>query len=457
MRSVQFVHGATAFVVVAAAASLVQAAPFTPGNLVVTRSVGGTVDTAGGPGSVGAVTAPNSLQGGGVACTIFVDEYTPTGTLVQSIQMPNVRRNTSTDGAGNYALTGNGTQNNEGAITLSQDGQYFVLAGYNSTALKDNLQPGYVNVGSSTSLAVERVIGRIDMSGNVNTTTALTDVSSGQPLRSAYSTNGTDFWIGGSSGGNVTINSVVVPTQGVHYAALGASTSTQLTAGNTNQRILNGFNGQLYMSVNASTVGTRGVSSIGSGFPTALPSPPTLLVPAQLPGFSDTDIPNPSNLKADDYWFKDATTLYIADQRVAATGNDAASNGGIQKWVFDDSDNDTILEWEFKYNIALGATDGPANPGLVGAHGLAGMTNNLGQAVLFATTFDNTGANRTRLVTVTDLGGAFGAVTNIATAPDQAGGFATAFRGVEIVPVPEPTSLAAFGCLGVLAVRRWRR
>lgn len=456
MRSIQVIQGATAFVVVAAA-SLLQAAPFTPGNLVVTRSVGGTVDTSGGPGSIGAITTPNSLQGGGVACTIFVEEYKTDGTFVQSIQMPNVRRDTLIDGAGQYAMTGNGTQNNEGAITLSANGQYFILAGYNSTALINNLAPGYVNVGSSLSTAVERVVGRIDMNGNVNTTTALIDVSSGQPLRTAYSTDGNNLWIGGASGGTVTINSVSVPTQGVHFATLGSSTSTQLTAGNTNQRILNGFNGQLYMSYNSSTAGVRGVNSIGSGFPTALPSPPTLLVPSQQPGFSDTDIPTPSNLKADDYWFADANTLYIADQRNGASGNDAAANGGIQKWVFDDSDSDSIMEWEFKYNVALGGTDGPANPGtLVGAHGLTGGLNALGQVVLYATTFDGSGANRNRLVSVTDLGGSFSAVNNLVLAPDN-GGFATAFRGVEIVPVPEPASVAAIGCISLLVMRRWKR
>ena len=60
-------------------------------------------------------------------------------------------------------------------------------------------------------------------------------------------------------------------------------------------------------------------------------------------------------MRADDYWFFDANTLYIADQRTDA-------NGGIQKWVFDDTDNDTILEWEFKYSVAMGLSSGPTIP-----------------------------------------------------------------------------------------------
>src|SRR5262245_50550502 len=82
------------------------AAPFTPGNIVVTRAVGGEVDISGGGGSVGAIT-PGALTGSGVAASVFLDEYTPSGTFIQSIQLPNVRNT----GAGNRALTFSGTQN----------------------------------------------------------------------------------------------------------------------------------------------------------------------------------------------------------------------------------------------------------------------------------------------------------------------------------------------------------
>ena len=441
MRSTKLLHAAAAFVVAGLAVTHdSQAAPFTPGNLLLTRAVGGTgtYDT-----NTGSMTTPTALAGSGVAATVVLDEYTPAGVFVQSIPMPNVKVPIGNP-AGNRALTFSGTQNNDGAITVSGNNQYFVFAGYNQTAGA----PGGAladGTNASPSTMVERVIGLVDFNGNINTTTALQDAASNQPIRSAYSTNGTDLWVGGSSGGNVTLNAVTYSSGGVRYTTLGSTTSTQLTAGNTNQRILNNFNNQLYMSSNASTQALRGINKIGTGFPTT--GGPTVPI-VQEPGFADTDSPNPALMRADDYWFFDANTLYIADQRTDA-------NGGVQKWVFDDSDNDTILEWEFKYHVAMGNSDGPANPAnLVGAHGLAGTTDFLGRPVLYATTFDGSGANRTRLVKVTDLGGSFSSVQTLAIAPDN-GGFATAFRGVEIIP--EPASLAALGMVGLLATRRQRR
>src|SRR5262245_19460535 len=103
------------------------AAPFTPGNLVVTRAVGGAADPLAPEGTFSAPTAPVALEGNGVAATLWIEEYTPAGGFVQSFAMPNVKRTT---GTGNYALTLSGTQNGEGQISLSDNGQYFMVTGY---------------------------------------------------------------------------------------------------------------------------------------------------------------------------------------------------------------------------------------------------------------------------------------------------------------------------------------
>jgi hypothetical protein len=234
----------------------------------------------------------------------------------------------------------------------------------------------------------------------------------------------------------------------VHYATAGATLSTQVaTFSSTNHRVLNGFNGQLYLSNNSTTVGIRGVNTVGTGFPTTVGQ-----AIAQLAGFSDTDTPTPALMVADDYWFKDATTLYIADGRTDGI------NGGVQKWVFDDSDGDTILEWEHKYTATLGNSIGtPAN--FVGGHGLAGTLNELGQAVLYATTFDSAGAGANKLVRLIDDGtslGFAGSVTTLAQSPLN-GTFATAFRGVEFIPIPEPAAATALGLATIALLRRRRQ
>src|SRR5262249_57285590 len=84
------------------------AAGFSPGNLVVARV--GTGDAA----------LSNA------ATAVFLDEYTPTGTLVQSVPMP-----TATNGA-NRRLTVSGTATSEGALALSMDGRYLSLGGYDA-------------------------------------------------------------------------------------------------------------------------------------------------------------------------------------------------------------------------------------------------------------------------------------------------------------------------------------
>jgi hypothetical protein len=450
-RSRWFQYAASAAIATAACASSHAAVvPFTPGNIVVTRAVGGAVDTSGGGGSVGAITTANSLQGSGVAASVFIDEYTPAGVFVQSVPLPNVR---NTSGSGNRALTFSGTQNTEGAITLSGDGKYFVVAGYNATAVFNNnltTSPDFLGTNGNTSTAMERVVGLIDMNGNVNTTTALTDVSSGQAFRSAYSSNGTDIWASGGSGGAVTIGGNSVITNGIHYATVGSTTSTQLVAGVTNHRVLNydPFRNALVVSNNSATVGVRGPNQMSGGLATT--GPQTL---TQLNGFQAVTAPTPASENSDDFWFKDANTLYIADQR------NNGVDGGVQKWLFTDTDADTTPDtWVFQYNVTLGAQAGPATGANVGGHGLAGNIDpNTGDAILYVTSFDGSGSNRNTVFRLDDTGSASGftaSLTALVTAPDNST-FATAFRGVEIVPmVPEPASLGAIGIAVVGLLRK---
>src|ERR1051325_7341532 len=80
------------------------ASGFTPGNLVIYRL---------GDGSA----APNAN-----ATVVFLDEYTPSGTLLQSIAMPPV-----VDGS-QKRLAASGTATSEGLLTLSADGHYLIAA-----------------------------------------------------------------------------------------------------------------------------------------------------------------------------------------------------------------------------------------------------------------------------------------------------------------------------------------
>jgi hypothetical protein len=82
------------------------AAAFTPGNIAVYRV---------GDGAAALVNTGNA---------VFIDEYTPSGTLVQSIALP-----TALTGA-NQPFVASGTATSEGLLTRSQDGNYLLAPGY---------------------------------------------------------------------------------------------------------------------------------------------------------------------------------------------------------------------------------------------------------------------------------------------------------------------------------------
>ncbi len=329
---------------------------FTPGNLVVYRVDGG-----------GAALSS-------VGTAVFLDEYTTAAgqtAPVQSIAMP-----TAVSGS-NKRLVAAGSSTSEGLMTRSVDGNYLVLAGYDADV-------GTAAVAATTSAATNRVIGRIDKNGAIDTTTALTDAISGGNPRGATSTNGTDLWLSGTSSGG-----------GIRYATLGATTSTSLTTSPTNFRATNIFSGQLYTT--SASGAFQGVSTVGTGTPTTSGQTTTIL-----PGFPTASGPSPYQ-----FVFFNSTIIYVCDDRAVASG------GGIQKWTFSSG------TWTLVNTLNNGLT--------AGCHGLTFTTNGSGQAVLYATTADAL----TKLVSVTDDGTASpgAAFTTLATAAAN-----TAFRSVAFAP-----------------------
>ena len=424
---------AAAVLAASAIAETAHATAFTPGDLVVSRAVGGVVDltTSPAPGSVAPITSAAFL-GNGVAATVELDEYTPSGTLVQSITLPNVAQ-TNTAAGSTYALTLSGPQTQEGTIELSGDGRYFSLAGYNQTAGQTNLINAN-GTNAAPAASVQRVVGIIAMDGSVNTTTGLTDVANAVSVRSAWTSDGTNIWVEGAAKNATQLS-------GIHYTTVGSTTSTIITAvdssGGTN--IVNGFNFGSGLQLVASSLKTttaaagsaffRGVATVGDatlgpgmGLPTAAS---TTLDPAQLPGFDSTNTP-PAGEVADGFWFKDANTLYVADNRNStSSGSGNAQFGGVQKWT------NVSGVWTFQYNVTLG--NGTAGT-LVGAHGLSGSVDAQGNVDLYATTFDPGPFNTNQLYSIVDpvtpnTTPSFDTPTLLATSATN-----SAFRGVAVVP-----------------------
>ena len=343
----------------------VHAAAFTPGNVVIYRvgnGVGSLVNT-GNP--------------------VFLDEYTSTGSLVQSIPLP------TTASGGNFPLIASGTASSEGLITLSTDLQKLLLTGYGSTI------PCSVSCSATTATTIPRVVAVVSSNGSINSTTALTDFASISNPRSAVSLNGTSIWVAGGTGGP-------------RFAILGATTSTQISTSPSNLRQLHIFANQLYTS---SASGAIRLARIGTGLPTTTGQTIT-----SLPGFP-TSGGGPYG-----FAFADLTssvagvdTLYVADETSLALTKYSLVGGN----------------WVSKGTIGT-ATDA--------YRGLTALRSG-SSVLLYATRRGGTGATGggelVRLVDNSGYNGAFtGTPTLLATAATN-----TAFRGVAFAPGTGPTAL----------------
>ena len=142
------------------------------------------------------------------------------------------------------------------------------------------------------------MVGRIDASGNVDTTTGLTDAADLNTPRSATSTNGTDLWFTGAAGG-------------IHFATLGGTTSTQLSTTLTNLRQANIFGGQLFVTTSSGTALRLG--TVGTGTPTT--SGQAIV---SLPGFPTSGSPY-------GYFFADLDATVAGIDTVYVASDDAAA------------------------------------------------------------------------------------------------------------------------------------
>jgi DNA/RNA endonuclease G (NUC1) len=353
--------GVSAFVHQMYFARRVHAAAFTPGNVVVYRVGDGAAAL------------------GSTATAVFLDEYTPTGTFVQSVAMP-----TAVAGS-NRRLTASGTATNEGFLTLSTDGQYLALTGYDAAL-------GTLAVAGTTSAAVQRVIGRVDSTGTVNTTTVFAGSAgnsfSGGGPRSVVSDAGNNFWAVGS-------------VSGVQYITLGATSSTQVSNTATNLRGANIFGGQLYISSGA---GTIRVGTVGTGTPTTTGQTIT-----SLPGFPATPA---------------ATGFFFADLNAGVAGVDTV-------YVADDGGNQIL-----KYSLVAGTWVANGSVAATGARGLTGSVQ--GTTVTLFGTLGGAGTTLYKLVDATGHNATIsGSPTTIATV-----GTNRAFRGVAFAPSSGPPNQA---------------
>jgi len=332
---------------------------------------------------------------------VFVDVFRNSGgtwSLNQSIAMPTVVS------GNNQILTSSGTASSEGFLNLSEDGRYFVLGGYNRATTTTAGASGN-GIGKYSN---DRTIGLLSVgTGTVDTTTHGAWSAAGNNMRGVASNDGTSFY--------------ATTDAGIYYGTYGTSGSTPLLVKTGNLRTLEISQGNLLAdtgSVNAIATGsTAGAIGRATGLPTAASSTMTVL-------FNEAAGTSPYGFSLLDL-NKDGVdeTAYIAD-----------SVGGINKMYFNGS------TWVSKGVIA-------------------GTYSGL-EAVYNGTSVDIfvTAASGGTLGTLNDASGIDGALTGTVTTIGTAGAN-TAFRGVAVAAVPEPSAqaLLGIGMVALVAVRALRR
>ena len=340
-------------------------APITPGNVVLYR-VG---PTTGGLANTGAV--------------VTVDEYTPAGTLVQSFVMPST-------GTG-AKLIASGTATSEGFLTVSPNGRWVTLTGYNATIPTTGL-------AGTTSATVNRVVGLLDATTGTTTFTLLSDWASANNPRSAVTDDGSNLWLAGGAGG-------------IRYATAGGTTSTQINTPTAlvNLRQVNVFDGQLYATTSSGTgPNTASIGTVGTGLPTVSPA-----AYATIPGIAPVGTLTGTSRYA--FFFADLSavvpgvdTLYVADDAALALSKYSLVAGS----------------WTLNGTIGVDADDYRGVTGLVSG----------GNVILHAVRRGGSAAaGGGELVTLTDSSGYNGAFagtpTILATAATN-----SAYRGVGRIP-----------------------
>ena len=271
---------------------MLTSSPFVGGDLVVLRM---------GEGNVGLSNSGN---------VISLDEYTPTGTLVSSTEMPfnNTQSplfngGTPSPAVGGTApnpLVGSGSAAPTGYISLSSNGQYLTFDGYD-VDLPFN---GSTSLKSQSASSVPRTVGVIDINKSLDDTTALTDLAAGSAGSSntptaAVSPDGVHLYAGSSQEGDLRYATVNDANPTTNSTEVNSASGDPLLAANAagTESI---YNGVLYVN-NATSIYQITKAAGDPGVP-GYPALPTMAgtLAVKLPGIST---PTDSKTHLGDFFF----------------------------------------------------------------------------------------------------------------------------------------------------------
>lgn len=416
-----------------------QGTRFWPGNLVVSRSV---YDNNPNNVQVGTVLPPNcaSTQGGcsaatgapyngiypfvfnndiydgsfGITSKIYLDQITPFGWLIDSIEVPNSSQR-GIEGSSNQLVTSFSSKSELG-LHLSTDGRYLTFMGYvapiDAIDVSNSNTPLAQDITNPVGTSYYRAVAQVDQNGRFRFTE--TNAYSGNNGRAAILNNGDGdhdsddanlFYTAGNAGngGNPQPEGILLgagaqliqpsnepeadqnpstPTPVASFSVTELGQKADKLGKDDNFRGIAIFHNVLYYTKGS---GSNGVNTVyfvdttGTACPNGvgLPSPTATLPTASLSYNPSTLLTTglPSNMcilagfptvlakKATNpsypfgLWFADANTLYIADEGDGYTGGTdlythaaAQTTAGLQKWVF----NASTQTWNLAYTLQTG-------------------------------------------------------------------------------------------------------
>lgn len=194
----------------------------------------------------------------------FIDEYDLTAASTSTAFVRTVVALDSTSSTTSF--TNAGTSTSEAFLQRSGDGRYVTLAGYRR-------DKGITSIATTTAAVSPRVVGRIDAAGNVDVSTVLTGAFSGSNVRSAFTVDGSAYWVAGTAS--------PAASGGIHYVAHGGTAPVQVVNPPTNIRVASVYQGALYFTSGSNPF--IGLNAVAGLAPTAATSTAALL-----PGWSSS-------------------------------------------------------------------------------------------------------------------------------------------------------------------------
>lgn len=243
--------------------------------------------------------------------SVFLDQFTTAGAYLNSTAIPDTGASAAVLAGGTYV---------EGYLTRSADGRLLCLAMYRTNV------GSTVVLGGASSVSVPRIIATIDGLGNFSQAVVDTNDFSGVAWRCAATDGTNSFWGVGAGGG---------------LLYLGYGPRAAVETSKSNCRVVQVFNGNLYMSSASSNADGytgiymfSGLPKTGVGLPAPIIYTNTFV---SLNGITDFAV-NPPR-----------TVIYFADDRIPS-----GVVGGIQRW-----DSNTVKGiWVNTYNLTNGLPAG---------------------------------------------------------------------------------------------------